>query len=56
MGFCTLTPGEVNTLKSLISQSKERIAFEGKGNVEKNGKEVAFDSEKVSLKVLHPHT
>ena len=50
MGFCTLTPGEVNTLKSLISQSKERIAFEGKGNVEKNRKEVAFDSEKVSLK------
>lgn len=50
MGFCTLTPGEVKILKLLISQSKERIAFEGEGNVEKNGREVAFDSEKVSLK------
>ena len=31
MGFCTLTPGEVSTLHTLISQSNKRIDFEGEG-------------------------
>ncbi|MCR5193720.1 MAG: hypothetical protein K6D59_10485 [Bacteroidales bacterium] len=49
MGFCTLTPGEVNTLKGLISKSTKRIEFEGLGDVNKQGKETVFDDRLVSL-------
>ena len=49
MGFCTLTPGEVSILHSLISQSNQMIAFEGEGDVEKSGEGTLFDSEIVSI-------
>lgn len=49
MGFCTLTPGEVATLHSLISQSNQRIHFEGEGEVDKTGESFLFDSELVSV-------
>jgi len=49
MGFCTLTPGEVNTLLTLISQSDNRIDFEGEGMVEKTSEGTIFDSDLVSL-------
>jgi hypothetical protein len=50
MGFCTLTPGEVSTLKSLMDESQKRIDFDEEFEVEKNGKEVVFSDELVSLK------
>jgi hypothetical protein len=49
MGFCTLTPGEVSTLNSLISRSNQKIEFEGEGEVNKSGKETLFKSELVSV-------
>lgn len=49
MGFCTLTPGEVTTLKKLISKSTRRIEYEGLGEVSKHGKETVFDDRLVSL-------
>lgn len=49
MGFCTLTPGEVSTLKNLIHQSNKRIEFEGEGEVDKTGEGTLFDSERVSV-------
>lgn len=49
MGFCTLTPGEVNTLTELISISDKRINFRGKGEIEKKGKETLFVSDLVSI-------
>lgn len=49
MGFCTLTPGEVNTLIELISASDRKIDFEGKGEIEKEGDETLFESDLVSL-------
>ena len=49
MGFCTLTPGEVNTLNSLITQSDQRIDFEGEGDVEKTGEGTLFNSDLVSV-------
>ncbi len=49
MGFCTLTPGEVKTLKELISKTDKKIEFEGLGTVNKQGKETLFDEELISL-------
>ena len=49
MGFCTLTPGEVNTLNKLISKSVNKVEFEGKGGLDKHGKETIFDDDLVSL-------
>jgi hypothetical protein len=49
MGFCTLTPGEVTTLNELISQSKNKIEFEGLGEIDKQGKETIFNEGLVSL-------
>lgn len=49
MGFCTLTPGEVSTLYRLISQSNQRIDFEGEGEVDKTGEGALFDSDLVSV-------
>lgn len=49
MGFCTLTPGEVKTLKDLISNSENRIDFEGFGMIDKQGQETVFDDNLVSL-------
>lgn len=49
MGFCTLTPGEVSTLNSLVFKSDKRIVFEGEGEVDKKGNETLFDSNLVSI-------
>lgn len=49
MGFCTLTPGEVHTLNSLVSQSKQRIELDGEGEVEKMGEGTLFDNKLVSV-------
>ncbi len=49
MGFCTLTPGEVKTLKELIAQSNNKIEFEGLGEIDKQGKETVFYENLVSL-------
>lgn len=49
MGFCTLTPGEVSTLHNLISQSHQRIAFEGEGEIPKTGNGTLFYNELVSV-------
>lgn len=50
MGFCTLTPGEVETLFALIKSSEIKIDFQGYNEVEKSGKEQVFDSDLVSTK------
>ena len=49
MGFCTLTPGEVKTLKELIAKSSKRIEFEGLGEIDKQGEETVFNDDLVSL-------
>lgn len=49
MGFCTLTPGEVKTLKALISKSTTKIGFEGLGEIDKQGEETVFNDDLVSL-------
>lgn len=49
MGFCTLTPGEVKTLNELMSQSENKIEFEGLGEIDKHGKETVFNGGLVSL-------
>lgn len=49
MGFCTLTPGEVQTLNSLIGESSKMINFKGCGEIDKNGKETAFYKDLVSI-------
>ena len=49
MGFCTLTPGEVQILNELISTSTKKIDFEGLGEIDKHGIETAFDDKLVSL-------
>jgi hypothetical protein len=49
MGFCTLTPGEVTTLYTLISNSDQRIKFEGEGEVNKTGEDRLFESNLVSV-------
>lgn len=49
MVFCTLTPGEVKTLKKLVAESKNKIEFEGVGDIEKKGREIVFDEKMISL-------
>lgn len=49
MGFCTLTPGEVSTLSKLITQSNQRVEFEGEGEIDKTGDGTLFDSNLVSV-------
>ena len=49
MGFCTLTPGEVSTLCTLISQSEQFIDFDGEVEVDKTGEGSLFNSELVSI-------
>ena len=49
MGFCTLTPGEVCTLQTLMSQSSKRFEFNGEGEVDKTGEGTLFNSELVSV-------
>ncbi len=49
MGFCTLTPGEVQTLNDLISQSTKKIIFDGFGEIDKSGKETIFKDDLISL-------
>lgn len=49
MGFCTLTPGEVSTLKSLIAGTSSRIEFAGEGEIDKHGDETAFYDGLVSV-------
>lgn len=49
MGFCTLTPGEVSTLQTLISQSNRRIEFEGEGEINKTGEGTLFGNDLISI-------
>lgn len=49
MGFCTLTPGEVSTLQTLISQSNRRIEFEGDGEINKTGEGTLFGNDLISI-------
>jgi hypothetical protein len=49
MGFCTLTPGEVATLHSLISRSDQRIEFKGEGKVNKTGDGTLFNTDLISI-------
>ena len=49
MGFCTLSPGEVSTLKKLISNSKHRTEYEGFNEIEKDGEETIFRKGLVSI-------
>ena len=49
MGFCTLTPGEVSTLTTLISQSEEKIDFTSVDNINKVGNETLFQKDLVSI-------
>ena len=49
MGFCTLTPGEVNTLRTLMSQSNKRIEFKGEGEIDKTGDGTLFNDGLVSI-------
>ena len=49
MGFCTLTPGEVKTLKELIAKSTMRIDYEELGEIDKQGEETVFNDDLVSL-------
>lgn len=49
MGFCTLTPGEVSTLQTLISQSNKRIEFEGEGEINKTGEGTLFGNDLISI-------
>lgn len=50
MGFCTLTPGEVLTLNTLMDKSTKRIGFDGQFEVDRDGEEVVFSEGLVSLK------
>ncbi len=49
MGFCTLTPGEVETLSSLIATSQNRIDIVENTEVNKRGKETVFSDELVNV-------
>lgn len=49
MGFCTLTPGEVDTLNTLLSSSNNRIEFEGEGEIDKTGDGKLFNSDLISV-------
>ena len=49
MGFCTLTPGEVSTLTTLISQSEEKIDFTSVDEINKVGNETLFQKDLVSI-------
>lgn len=49
MGFCTLSPGEVTTLKNLISESKLEIEYKNYEEIEKKGFETVFRKGLVSV-------
>ena len=50
MGFCTLTPGEVNSLMDLILKSEQVIDYSECDNIDKNGKETLFDEDLVDIR------
>lgn len=50
MSFCTLTPGEVNELSSLLAQSDKSIDFTDCDNIEKSGDERLFDDTLVDIR------
>ena len=50
MSFCTLTPGEVEELIDLLSNSDNRIDFTECDDIEKNGDERLFDDALVDLR------
>ena len=49
MGFCTLTPGEVSTLVSLVSKSDNTIDFSVVESINKEGRETLFRKDLVSV-------
>ncbi len=49
MSFCTLTPGEVDELSSLLEQSNKSIDFTECDNIEKSGAERLFDNTLVDI-------
>ena len=50
MGFCTLTPGEVEELIKLINASDLKINFTNCDNINKKGKKHIFDADLVDIK------
>lgn len=50
MGFCTLTPGEVDELNKMIHDTQNRIDFSNSVDIEKNGEETIFDDTLVDIK------
>lgn len=50
MGFCTLTPGEVEELSALLSATNNRIDFTECANIDKSGEERIFDDSLVDIR------
>lgn len=50
MGFCTLTPGEVDELFELLTATDNRISFTECDEIEKSGEERAFDDSLVDIR------
>ena len=50
MGFCTLTPGETNTLLQLINGSDNEIDYAECDDINKNGTETLFDESMADIK------
>lgn len=50
MGFCTLTPGEVDELFNLLTHSDKSIDFTECDNIEKSGDESIFDKTLVDIR------
>lgn len=49
-GFCTITPGEVNTLMSLIARSTNKKDFNIIPSVRKNGNETLFSDNYIDIR------
>lgn len=50
MGFCTLTPGEVNSIKELVGVSSKHIDFSSSNGVNTTGNGTLFNESLVSIK------
>ena len=50
MGFCTLTPGEVNELSALLTATNNHIDFTECDDIDKSGEERIFDDSLVDIR------
>lgn len=50
MGFCTLTPGEVATIMSLMEKTDSKIDYSICDNINKSGEETVFDDSLIDIK------